>query len=96
LALAMTELAMPIEQVLALLSWQPARIAGIDDQHGAIAVGRAANLCIIDPAAVWVVDADKLASRSRNTPFAGRTVKGRVRHTLLRGEAVVIDAEAQR
>jgi dihydroorotase-like cyclic amidohydrolase len=37
-----------------------------------------------------------LASRSRNTPYAGRTFAGAVRHTVLRGEAVVIDATAQR
>ena len=39
---------------------------------------------------------DPLASRSRNTPYAGRTFAGAVRHTVLRGEPVVIDAEAQR
>ena len=97
LALALGELRLPIEQVLALLSWQPARIAGIADSHGGpVAVGRWANLCVIDPAAEWTVDADRLASRSRNTPYAGRRVTGRVRHTLLRGDAVVVDAEARR
>jgi dihydroorotase len=38
----------------------------------------------------------RLASRSRNTPYAGRTLTGRARHTMLRGEPVVVDAEAQR
>jgi dihydroorotase-like cyclic amidohydrolase len=38
----------------------------------------------------------RLASRSRNTPYAGRSFTGAVRHTVLRGEAVVIDAVAQR
>ena len=51
---------------------------------------------MIDPALSWEVDADRLASRSRNTPFAGRKLTGRVRHTLLRGEPVVVDAEATR
>jgi dihydroorotase len=37
-----------------------------------------------------------MASRSRNTPYAGRTLTGRVRHTFLWGEAVVLDAEATR
>ena len=46
--------------------------------------------------ASWVVDPARLASRSRNTPYAGRTLTGRVRHTVLRGEPVVVDAEAQR
>ena len=97
LALALTELDLPIEVVLALLSWQPALIAGIGDRHGGpVEAGRPANLCVIDPYATWVVDPAKLASRARNTPFAGRTVQGRVRHTLLRGEPVVVDGEAQR
>jgi dihydroorotase len=97
LALALTELDLPLETVLALLSWRPAAIARIDDRHGGpIEVGREANLCVIDPAAMWVVDPDRLASRARNTPFAGRKLTGRVRHTLLRGEPVVVDGDARR
>jgi len=41
-----------------------------------------------------VLDADALASRSRNTPYGGRKLTGRVRHTVLRGEPVVVDADA--
>jgi dihydroorotase len=97
LALALTELDLPIERVLALLSWQPARIAGLTGEHGGpVAEGFPANLCILDPGATWVVEAEGLASRSRNTPYAGRKLTGRVRHTLLRGEPVVVDGEAQR
>jgi len=97
LALALTELGLPIERVLALMSWQPALIAGIDDHHGgAIVEGAPANLVVIDPEATWVVDPFRLASRSRNTPYAGRSLTGRVRHTLLWGEPVVVDGEAQR
>ena len=86
---------------MALLSWQPAAIAGLDPAHGGhqggpVAPGAAANLCVIDPTATWTVDPTALASRSRNTPYAGRTLTGRVRHTVLAGEPVVIDAEAQR
>ena len=97
LALALTELSLPIEKVLALMSWQPARIAGLSAEHGGpIQVGRPANLCVIDPAAKWVVDPYALASRSRNTPYTGRALIGRVRHTVLRGEPVVVEGEAQR
>jgi len=97
LALALTELDLPIEAVLALLSWQPAAIAGLADRHGGpIEPGREANLCVIDPTARWVVEPDRLASRARNTPYAGRSLTGRVRHTLLRGEPVVVDGEARR
>jgi dihydroorotase len=97
LALALTELDLPVEQVLALFSWQPARIAGLSGEHGGpITEGAPANLCVIDPAAAWVVEPERLASRSRNTPYAGRKLTGRVLHTILRGEPVVVDGEAQR
>jgi dihydroorotase len=101
LSLAITELDLPLAQILALLSWQPASICGLDPSHGGeqagtIAAGAAANLVVIDPAATWTVDASALASRSRNSPYAGRTLTGQVRHTVFRGEPVVIDAEAQR
>ena len=87
--------------VLGLLSWRPARIAGLardqgGDQGGPIEPGAPANVCVIDPTATWEVDPVRLASRSRNTPWAGRAMTGQVRHTLFRGEPVVVDAEAQR
>ena len=93
--------AMSRRQVVGLMSWQPARIAGLHraqggDQGGPIAPGAPANLCVFDPDERWEVDPARLASRSRNTPFAGRTVCGRVRHTVFAGEPVVIDGEAQR
>ncbi|HEX2850294.1 MAG TPA: dihydroorotase, partial [Acidimicrobiales bacterium] len=97
LALAFTELDLPIEKVLALLSWQPARIARIHGEHGGpIEPGRPANLTVIDRDHEWTVDPRALASRSRNTPYAGRALRGKVRHTILRGEPVVVDMEAQR
>jgi dihydroorotase len=94
------------ERIFALLSAQPAGIAkltvtdprraGHSAQGGPVEAGATANLCVFDPAATTVVDPAGLASRSRNTPYAGRTFAGAVRHTVLRGEAVVIDATAQR
>jgi dihydroorotase len=99
LAVALTELTgtLCVADILALLSWQPAQIAGLAADHGGpLAPGATANLCVIDPAATWVVDPERLASRSRNTPFAGRRLTGRVRHTVYRGEPVVVDGEAQR
>jgi dihydroorotase len=101
LSLAITEIDLPLTRILALLSWQPAAIAGLDPsngggQGGLIIPGAESNLCVIDPTATWTVDPMTLASRSRNTPYAGRTLTGRVRHTVFRGEPVVIDGEAQR
>ncbi|MGH9216565.1 MAG: dihydroorotase [Acidimicrobiales bacterium] len=97
MALALTHLDLPIANVLARLSWRPAAVLGVGDRHGGpVEPGRLANLCVIDPAATWTVDPAALASRSRNTPYAGMTLTGRVRHTVLAGEPVVVDAEAQR
>jgi dihydroorotase len=93
--------AMSGRDVLSLLSWQPARIAGLardqgGDQGGPIERGAPANICVIDLATTWEVDPARLASRSRNTPWAGRVMTGQVRHTVYRGEPVVVDAVAQR
>jgi dihydroorotase len=97
LAVALTHLDLPLAEILALLSWRPAAIIGLGDTHGGpVAAWRPANLCVIDPAATWTVEPERLASRSRNTPYAGMTLTGRVRHTVVGGEAVVIDAECQR
>jgi dihydroorotase len=51
---------------------------------------------VFDPEHRWEVAPERLASKARNTPFAGRTLTGKVRHTLLRGDVVVRDGEAQR
>ncbi|MCB0962911.1 MAG: dihydroorotase [Acidimicrobiales bacterium] len=97
LALALTDLDLPIEAVLAALSWNPAKVAGLAERHGLpVAEGNPANLCVIDPEATWTVRGADMASRSTNTPYEGRELTGRVRHTVLEGEPVVIGGEAQR
>jgi dihydroorotase len=97
LALAITHLDLDIERIIALLSWQPARIAGLTaTQGGPVAEGRPANLTVIDPTQRWTVEPSRLASRSRNTPYAGMELTGKVRHTVFAGQAVVVDGEAQR
>lgn len=97
LALALTELDLPLGDLLALLSWRPAAILGVEGEHGGpIEAGRPANLTVIDLERTWTVDPAVLASRSRNTPYAGRELRGKVRHTFLGGEPVVLDEEPQR
>jgi dihydroorotase len=93
----LTGAGMSVADVIAAMSWKPAAIAGLGDHHGRpIAVGEPANLAVFDPAATWTVAPAALASKSRNTPYAGRQLTGRVRHTLFDGVAVVADGQAQR
>ncbi|MCY4614361.1 MAG: dihydroorotase [Nitrospira sp.] len=80
-----------LEQAIAKLTREPARV--FDLSHGTLAPGVAADVTLIDPAATWVVDPARLHSLSRNTPFAGWTMKGRVVKTLVAGE-VVYDRES--
>ncbi len=97
LALANTELGLDLRQVFGLLSWRPAQLLGVTAEHGGpIEVGRPAHLCVFDPTATWTVDPDASVSRSRNNPYRGRQLTGRVRHTVYAGEPVVIDGEPQR
>jgi dihydroorotase len=97
LALALSELDLPIEKVLAALSWNPAAIAGVADRHGRpVQAGEPANLAVIDPSHEWTVVPTALASKSRNTPYAGRIVRGKVRHTVFEGDPVVVDGIATR
>jgi dihydroorotase len=94
------------ERLFSLMSGQPAAIArltatdprlgGHSAHGGPLEAGATANLCVFDPTATTSVEPHRLASRSRNTPYAGRALTGAVRHTVLRGEPVVIDATAQR
>ena len=76
------------------MSRTPARIAGLAGHGQDPAPGAPANLTLVDPAASWVVDPSALASRSRNTPYAGMRLPGRVVATFLRGRATVLDGKA--
>ena len=84
-------------RIAEVMSWSPARIARIDDRHGRpVAVGEPANIAVWDTTSVWKVSRDELASRSTNTPYHGMEVRGRVRHTIYRGEVVVQNGKALR
>lgn len=80
-------------QVADFMSVRPAQIGLVADQGRPIAVGEPANLTVIDPAVRWVVDASKVASKSHNTPYAGRELPGKVVATFLRGRATVLDGK---
>ena len=90
LALALTGLyhtgLLPLAQVLDLMSASPAALLGLD--KGTLAAGRDADLILFDPDQEWIIDKTKFASKGRNTPFHGRTVRGRVKYTISRGTII--------
>ena len=73
-------------QVAQRMSETPARIGRLEGHGRPLAVGEPANVVVVDPTAGWVVDPAAMASRSRNTPFAGERLPARVRATFLRGK----------
>ena len=79
--------------VAQVLSTRPARIGRVEGHGRPIAVGEPANLVLVDPAARVRVTGAHQATSSRNTPFEGRTLPGRVMATFLRGRATVLDAQ---
>ena len=68
------------------MSTSPARILGIP--AGTLAEGANADLVLIDEQAEWTVDPDKLHGKSKNTPFKGMTLTGKVVTTICRGTIV--------
>jgi dihydroorotase len=77
------------------MSTRPARIGLVDDHGRPLEVGAPANLVLVDPAARREIDPFAQASRSRNTPYAGRTLPGAVVATFLRGRPTVLDGKLQ-
>ena len=75
------------------MSYAPAEIGRLTEHGRPLEAGAPANLTLVDPAATWTVDPAGLASRSRNTPYAGRTLPVRVVATFLRGRPTVLDGK---
>jgi dihydroorotase len=90
LALTITELVEPgvisLERAIELMTSAPARILRLP--AGALEKGGLADITIFDPKAEWVVTPSSFASRSQNTPFGGRKLRGLVKATLCGGVAV--------
>jgi dihydroorotase len=92
LAVVLTELVAPgtidLPRAIEAMSTAPARILGASGHGGPIAPGRPANLVVFDPTSTWIVE-PPYVSRSRNAAFEGRTLTGRVVHTILEGRPTV-------
>lgn len=93
LALALTRLyhtkKMDLPAIIRRMSTNPADILRLP--RGRMSLGVVADLVIFDPDESWVIDPLLFASKARNTPFAGRSVKGRVKYTIVKGEVIYQD-----
>ncbi len=87
--------AMTWADVAQAMSVRPARIAGLADHGRPVEAGEPANLTLIDPEATITVDRDESHSLSRNNPYHGRTLHGRVVTTLLRGVPTLLEGRLQ-
>jgi len=82
---------MPLGRVLSLLSAQPAALLGLKGR-GTLTVGSYADVVIFDPKAEWTYRARDTKSKSRNTPFDGWTMQGKVRWTISEGRIAYASA----
>lgn len=78
-------------QLIEKMTINPAKMLGID--KGSIEVGKVADITIIDPEAEYKVDVSKFASKSKNSPFDGYEVKGKIEYTIVGGKVVVEKGE---
>ncbi len=75
-----------LSELVEKMSTAPSRILGLN--RGTLAPGSVADITVIDPECAWTVDAEKLAGKSKNTPFLGWEMKGKAVHTILAGKVV--------
>ena len=73
-----------LKQLIATITSNPAKILGI--KKGSFDKGNDADLCVIDINKPWIVDKDKLKSKSKNTPIENRKLQGQVMKTFIKGE----------
>jgi len=81
------------ERLFARMALAPALLAGLSGRGDWLRAGSPATITVVDPEAQWV--AEHFASRSANSPWRGRRLKGRARHALLRGRFTLRDGEVQ-
>ncbi|MBI2164977.1 MAG: dihydroorotase [Chloroflexi bacterium] len=82
----------PLSRIVEKLTVGPALVLGAKGQGlGTLKPGTVADLVIFDPEEAWTVDPQKFASKGKNTPLAGVTLKGRVKYTVLEGKVIYDD-----
>jgi dihydroorotase len=85
----------PLSRVIAMLSTQPASVLRLKGR-GTLAVGAAADVVLLDPNGRWVFEAAASKSKSRNTPFDGWTMQGKVHTTISEGKIVFRNQDSRR
>ena len=93
LALTLTQLyhtgKMGLPDIIRRMSTNPSHILRLHRGH--MSLGVTADLTIFDPDEEWTIDPEQFASKARNTPFAGRRVKGKVKYTIVKGRIIYQD-----
>jgi allantoinase len=79
---------MSLSLLTKLTAANPARVFGLYPRKGTLGIGADADLVIVDPDAEWTIRASELFAQHKHTPYDGRTVRGRVRTTIVRGRVV--------
>lgn len=82
-----------LKELTAKMSYNPSRILGID--KGLIAVGKAADLVLVDLNKTVTIDKNRFVSKGKNTPFHGRSYKGEVAYTIVEGKIIYSKEEEQ-
>ena len=80
-------------RLVQVLAEAPARRFGLWPRKGALRPGADADLVVLDPDETWTVDPARLVTPAGWSPYAGRELRGRVRHVVARGETIVRDGE---
>lgn len=75
-----------LQALVSLMSCNPAKILGLE--RGTLKPGAVADVTVIDPLKEWLVTAEKLESKSKNTPFLGWQMKGAAAYTIVKGQVV--------
>lgn len=94
LVITLTELyhtgKMKLPEIIKRMTYTPASILRLSSK-GRLSLGSDADITIFDPEEVWTIDPEQFASKARNTPFAGREVKGKVKYTIVGGNVIYQD-----
>lgn len=94
LAITLTELyhtgKMKLPEIIKRMTYTPASILRLSSK-GRLSLGSDADITIFDPEEVWTIAPEQFASKARNTPFAGREVKGKVKYTIVGGNVIYQD-----